>query len=109
MASDILSIGGAPIFDDRIVRIETHTYNPYANITFGYSDEIRIPIQQQDLYTLPCESFLYIEGKFATKESAKEGTAKEGTAKKVSESEASQQLRRVYVRRDSIRAQWRGD
>ncbi|XP_011630649.1 uncharacterized protein LOC105422795 [Pogonomyrmex barbatus] len=50
MASDILSIGGAPIFDNRIVRIETHTYNPYANTTFGYSDEIRIPIQQQDLY-----------------------------------------------------------
>ncbi|XP_011647396.1 uncharacterized protein LOC105433685 [Pogonomyrmex barbatus] len=47
MSSDILSIEGAPIFDDRIVRIETHTYNPYVNITFGYSDEI--PIQQQDL------------------------------------------------------------
>ncbi|KYM86190.1 hypothetical protein ALC53_04157 [Atta colombica] len=28
---------------------------------FGYSDEIRI--QQQDLYTLPYESFLYVEGK----------------------------------------------
>ncbi|KAG5319814.1 D2MP protein, partial [Pseudoatta argentina] len=35
------------IFDDRIVKIETHTYNPYANITFGYSDEIRIPIQSR--------------------------------------------------------------
>jgi len=60
---DILSIGGEPVFDDRIVKIETHTYNPYANTTLGYSDEIRIPIQHQDLYTLPCESFLYIEGK----------------------------------------------
>ncbi|KYN14512.1 hypothetical protein ALC57_13281, partial [Trachymyrmex cornetzi] len=40
------------IFDDRIVKIETHTYNPYANTTFGHSDEIRIPIEQQDLYTL---------------------------------------------------------
>jgi len=38
------------------------TYNPFANTTFGYSDEIRILIQQQDLYTLPHESFLYIEG-----------------------------------------------
>ncbi|XP_029667043.1 uncharacterized protein LOC115237843 [Formica exsecta] len=54
---------GEPVFDDRIVKIETHTYNPYANTTFEYSDEIRIPIQQQDLYTLPYESFLYIEGK----------------------------------------------
>ena len=60
--TDILDIEEEPIFDDRIVKIETHTYNPYANTTFGYSDEIRIPIQQQDLYTLPCESFLYIEG-----------------------------------------------
>ncbi|XP_014476946.1 PREDICTED: uncharacterized protein LOC106745654 [Dinoponera quadriceps] len=58
---DILHIGDEPILDDRIVKIETHTYNPYASATFGYSDEIQIPIQQQDLYTLPCESFLYIE------------------------------------------------
>ena len=49
---DILNITGEPIFDDRIVKIEIHTYNPFANTTFGYSDEIRIPIQQQDLYTL---------------------------------------------------------
>ncbi|XP_070159665.1 uncharacterized protein [Polyergus mexicanus] len=61
--TDILNIEGEPVFDDRIVKIETHTYNPYANTTFEHSDEIRIPIQQQDLYTLPYESFLYIEGK----------------------------------------------
>jgi len=59
--ADILNIGSEPIFDDRVVKIETHTYNPYANTTFGHSDEIRISIQQQDLYTLPCESFLYVE------------------------------------------------
>jgi len=47
--ADILNIGGEPIFDDRVIKIETHTYNPYANTTFGHSDEIRIPIQQQDL------------------------------------------------------------
>ncbi|KYN41964.1 hypothetical protein ALC56_03615, partial [Trachymyrmex septentrionalis] len=50
-----------PIFDDRIVKIEIHTYNSFANTTFRYSDEIRIPIQQQNLYTLPYESFLYVE------------------------------------------------
>ncbi|XP_070513047.1 uncharacterized protein [Cardiocondyla obscurior] len=61
--ADILNIQDEPVFDDRIVKIETHAYNPFANTTFGYSDEIRIPIQQQDLYTLPHESFLYIEGK----------------------------------------------
>ncbi|XP_011877608.1 PREDICTED: uncharacterized protein LOC105567377, partial [Vollenhovia emeryi] len=63
---DILNIGEEPVFDDRIVKIETHSYNPFANTTFGHSDEIRIPIQQEDLYTLPHESFLYIEGKLTT-------------------------------------------
>lgn len=61
--SDILAIGNTPTSDNRITKIEVHTYNPYANTTLGNSDEIRIPIHQQDLYTLPCESFLYIEGK----------------------------------------------
>jgi len=61
--TDILNIEDEPIFDDRIVKIETDTYNSFANTKFGCSDEIRIPIQQQDLYTLPHENFLYIEGK----------------------------------------------
>lgn len=40
--ADILNIIGEPIFDNRIVKIEIYTYNPYANTTFGHSDEIRI-------------------------------------------------------------------
>lgn len=70
---DILNIGGEPIFDDRIVKIETHTYNPYANTSLGHSDEIRIPIHHQDLYTLPCESFLYVEGKLLVSKVAEDG------------------------------------
>ncbi|KYM97799.1 PREDICTED: uncharacterized protein LOC108778131 [Cyphomyrmex costatus] len=61
--TNILNVKDKPVFDDRIVKIETHTYSPFANTTFGHSDEIRIPIQQQDLYTLPYESFLYVEGR----------------------------------------------
>jgi len=38
--TDIFNIEDEPIFDDR--KIETHSYNPFANTTFGYSDEIRI-------------------------------------------------------------------
>jgi len=68
--TDILNIGDEPIFDDRIVKIETHAYNPFANTTFGHSDEIKVPIQQQDLYTLTYESFLYIEGELAKNKSA---------------------------------------
>jgi len=61
--TNIQSIKDEPIFYDRIVKIETYTYSPFANTTFRYSDEMKIPIQQQDLYTLPYESFLYVEGK----------------------------------------------
>ncbi|KYN15597.1 hypothetical protein ALC57_12182 [Trachymyrmex cornetzi] len=58
--TDILNIKDEPIFDDRIVKIETHTYNPFTNTTFGYSDEISIPIQQQDLYTdVPANTTAY--------------------------------------------------
>ncbi|KAL6264259.1 hypothetical protein P5V15_004349 [Pogonomyrmex californicus] len=71
--TDILNIEDEPIFDDRIIKIETRAYNPFANTMFGYSNEIRIPIQQQDLYTLPYESFLYVEGKL-TKNRVVEGS-----------------------------------
>jgi len=40
------------IFNDRIVKFEFHMYNRYVNTTSEYS-EIKISIQQQDLYTLP--------------------------------------------------------
>ncbi|KYN38525.1 hypothetical protein ALC56_07102 [Trachymyrmex septentrionalis] len=75
---DILNIGGEPIFDDRIVKFEFHTYNPYVNTTFGHSDKLRIAIQQQDLrgsgtsgttlvYKLSCKSILYVEGGLISK------------------------------------------
>jgi len=62
-----LNIGGELIFDDRLVKIETHTYNLYVDTTFRHNDEIRISIQQQDLYTLSCESFLYVEERLTVK------------------------------------------
>ncbi|KYN30747.1 hypothetical protein ALC56_14949 [Trachymyrmex septentrionalis] len=34
MSRDILNIGSEPIFDDRIVKIETHTYNPTRNLVY---------------------------------------------------------------------------
>ncbi|XP_072402512.1 uncharacterized protein [Diabrotica undecimpunctata] len=40
-----------------------HSHLPYANATFNHCDEIRIPIQTQDIYTLPSKSYLYIEGR----------------------------------------------
>ncbi|KYQ47518.1 hypothetical protein ALC60_13459 [Trachymyrmex zeteki] len=37
--TDILNIASEAIFDDRIVKIETHTYNPYANTTMIMSQD----------------------------------------------------------------------
>jgi len=39
------NITGKPVFDDRIVTIETYTYNPFA-LQHSGTAMIRIPIQQ---------------------------------------------------------------
>lgn len=57
----ILHILELPQFDNTIESYEIHTYSPYSN-SFGENDEIRTPIQQQDLYVLPSASSLHIEG-----------------------------------------------
>lgn len=64
--SDILKLNNGVHSDDSITGIQNHTYNPYTS-SFGYSDEIRIAIQQQDLYTLPCDSYIYLEGEVQRK------------------------------------------
>lgn len=65
---DILDITQGPTFDETLWEKEYHTHNPYASSKLNNNDEIRIPIQQQDVYTLPCESYLYIEGKVTKKD-----------------------------------------
>lgn len=70
----ILDISSAPVYDDSIDGIEVHSYKPYVT-SFNRNDEIRIPINQQDLYVLPSASTLYLEGvvkvfKTQTKEQA---------------------------------------
>ena len=60
MAS-ILNIKTPIKFDNSISKIEFHSYNPFLT-SYDTSDEIRIAVQHQDLYLLPSESFLLIEG-----------------------------------------------
>lgn len=60
---DILNVNQGPAFDETIWEKEYHTFNPYASSRLGTNDEIRIPIQHEDAYTLPSESFIYIEGR----------------------------------------------
>lgn len=65
--SDILNINSVVQSDESISGIQyRHSYSPYTT-SFNYNDEIRIVIQQQDLYTLPCESYIYIEGEIKRK------------------------------------------
>ena len=45
-----------------VVRCELHTYQPFTH-GLGNNDEIRIVINQQDVYTLPHDSYIYIEGR----------------------------------------------
>ena len=63
MSTEILAIDRGAAFDESIVQYEYHTHAPYASSRYDNNDEIRIPIQQQDVFTLPAESFLHIEGK----------------------------------------------
>lgn len=58
---DILDVKSPIHVDETITSLQHHAYNPYTT-TYGNGDEIRISIQQQDLYLLPSDSFLYIEG-----------------------------------------------
>lgn len=67
--SDILNINSVVQSDESISGIQYHSYSPYTT-SFYYNDEIRIVIQQQDLYTLPCESYIYIEGEIKRKNAA---------------------------------------
>ena len=57
-----LNIFGEVIFDDVIVKEEYHTYHPLNN-SYDNNDEVRFVIHNQDLYTSPFESFIYVEGK----------------------------------------------
>lgn len=58
---NILDILHTPAYDSSIDGIEVHSYKPYVT-SFNRNDEIRIPINQQDLYVLPSASTLYLEG-----------------------------------------------
>jgi hypothetical protein len=60
---DVLDLLHGVPFDDTITHMEWHTHYPYASMTLNNNDEIRIPIQQQDLCVIPSMSYVYVEGK----------------------------------------------
>lgn len=73
---DILNVSEKAIFDNTLVNVEKHSHLPYISNSFKNNDEIRIPIQQTDIYTLPYNSFIYIEGKLLKDNGQVSATAK---------------------------------
>lgn len=63
VSGNILNVKDDILFDENIIRYDYHTIQPYASSTLDNDDEIRLPIHQQDVLTLPSESYLLINGK----------------------------------------------
>lgn len=59
----MLSVQSKAKFDESMMEYEYRTHAPFTSTTFNPNDEVRISIQQQDLFTYPCESYLLISGK----------------------------------------------
>lgn len=53
--------------DESIKRLEYREYEPYTGTDLNNSGDIRIAIQNQDEFLLPCRSYLYIEGSLRNK------------------------------------------
>lgn len=52
-----------PVLDDTsIIRYEYHNILPYSSTSFDNNDEIRIPLHQQDVLSLPSESRIFLQG-----------------------------------------------
>lgn len=71
---DILSINNSPAYDNSITKVEYHSYSPFIN-SFDNNNEIRISVQHQDLYILPSNSYIYIEGSLTKNDKTVSGTA----------------------------------
>ena len=63
MQSDILNITEATSVDEGIEKYQWHYYDPVSGANLNSAGEIRINIEQQDLYCHPAESYLLIEGR----------------------------------------------
>lgn len=72
----VLDVSSTPVIDNSIDAIEFHSYKPYIT-SFNVSDEIRIPINQQDLYILPSASTLYLEGTLVAKDGVSQNVLEE--------------------------------
>lgn len=66
----LLNVLEQSTFDEGIEGIEFHTHYPFASTSLDNGDEIVISIQHQDIYTLPWQSYIYLEGRFTKEDGA---------------------------------------
>lgn len=59
---DILNVTEKIKTDNSIVSYEFRSHQPFGSSSFDNNDEIRISVPEIDNYTVPGESYLYIEG-----------------------------------------------
>ncbi|KAL4088968.1 hypothetical protein QTP88_024046 [Uroleucon formosanum] len=59
---DLRDVSGGYVDDCRITQIEYHSFLPYSTSALSNNDEVRIALHNTESYTLPCESYIYIEG-----------------------------------------------
>ena len=59
----ILNINAPVQFNNEISNYELHAHQSFGSTSFDNSDEIRISIQNQDLFVLPSKSYIHISGK----------------------------------------------
>ncbi|XP_054257341.1 uncharacterized protein LOC128988496 [Macrosteles quadrilineatus] len=59
----MLAIENAAMYDDSVTSMEYHNHQPYVSCSYRNNDEVRIPILQQDILTLPFDSYVVIHGK----------------------------------------------
>jgi len=57
-----LDVSGGYVDDCRITQIDYHSFLPYSTSALSNNDEVRIALHNTESYTLPCESYIYIEG-----------------------------------------------
>jgi hypothetical protein len=63
----MLDIEQAANYNGTVTGFEFHSHKPYASTTYTDSDEVRIPLSQQDIITAPFDSYLYITGTLSGK------------------------------------------
>lgn len=70
-SSEKLEVFDEPVFDQSLVSLHEHTYKPHGSPHYRNSDEVRIPVNFQDLILDITESYIYIEGKFTPSDATK--------------------------------------